>query len=89
MVLSRCRDRHPARKAGDIRPCIRQRPFGIAGDCHRLPLLVRAASARFGRLAIHGALGYFASLPRAAQHISAKPDTITSQSAIRSTTHLL
>jgi hypothetical protein len=27
---------------GDIPPCIRQRPFGIAGDRHRLPLLVRA-----------------------------------------------
>src|ERR1700738_3727404 len=27
---------------GDIPPCIRQRPFGIAADRHGLPLLVRA-----------------------------------------------
>jgi hypothetical protein len=27
---------------GDSPPCIRQRPFGIAGDWRRLPLLVRA-----------------------------------------------
>jgi hypothetical protein len=27
---------------GDRPPCIRQRPFGIAGDWHGLPLLVRA-----------------------------------------------
>jgi hypothetical protein len=27
---------------GDIPPCGRQRPFGIAGDRYRLPLLVRA-----------------------------------------------
>jgi hypothetical protein len=32
---------------------------------------------------------YFASLLRAAQHMSAKPDTITNQSAIPFTTHLL
>src|SRR6266567_3987920 len=27
---------------GDFPPCIRQRPFGIAGDRHGLPLRVRA-----------------------------------------------
>jgi hypothetical protein len=27
---------------GDNPPCMRHRPFGIAGDRHRLPLLVRA-----------------------------------------------
>src|SRR6266567_4920414 len=27
---------------GDFPPCIRQRPFGIAGDRHWLPLRVRA-----------------------------------------------
>src|SRR4029077_5463253 len=31
---------------GDIPTCIRQRPFGIAGDWHRLPLLVRAPHRR-------------------------------------------
>jgi hypothetical protein len=41
-------------------------------------------------LAIHEDLeAYFASLPRAAQHMIAKPNTITSHSAIPSTTHLL
>ena len=27
---------------GDLPPCIRQRPFFIAGDSHSVPLLVRA-----------------------------------------------
>ena len=31
---------------GDFPPCIRQRPFGIAGDLHRLPPLVRAPHRR-------------------------------------------
>jgi hypothetical protein len=31
---------------GDSPPCIRQRPFGIAGDRQRLPLLVRAPHRR-------------------------------------------
>jgi hypothetical protein len=32
----------PLGAPGDRPPCTRQRPFGIAGDWHRLPLLVRA-----------------------------------------------
>jgi hypothetical protein len=41
------------RRAGDIPPCIRQRPFGIAADRQGLPFLVRAPHRRlrcmFGR----------------------------------------
>jgi hypothetical protein len=33
--------RLPFGAPGDRPPCIRQRPFGIAGDRHRLPFLVR------------------------------------------------
>src|SRR4029453_14631784 len=36
----------PLGAPGDIPPCIRQRPFAIAGDRHRLPLLVRAPHPR-------------------------------------------
>jgi hypothetical protein len=32
----------PLGAPGDFRPCSRHRPFGIAGDWHRLPCLVRA-----------------------------------------------
>ena len=43
---------------GDIPPCIRHRPFGIAADRQRLPLLVRArsrcASATVGGLELFG-----------------------------------
>ena len=36
----------PLGAPGDFPPCIRQRPFGIAGDWHRLPLRVRAPHRR-------------------------------------------
>ena len=47
----------PLGAPGDRPPCMRQRPFGIAGDRHGFPLLVRAPQGRPAHRPFRGLLG--------------------------------